>query len=80
MSVGATVGVELLANTHADKYMANVLPDLLLFMRWQKHDNLVTNITEVNPVSLCLSLFPSSNYINSPTNPTLTHAGPGGSR
>ena len=26
MSLGATVGVELLATTHADKPMANVLP------------------------------------------------------
>ena len=78
MSVGATVGVELL--THAGKHLANVLPNLLLVLRWQRHEILVTNITEVNPVSLCLSLFPSSNYINSPTNPPLTHAGPGGSR
>ena len=65
-SVGATVGVKLLATTHTDKHMANVLSNLLLVMRWQRLEILVTDITEVNPVSLCLSLFPSNNYINSP--------------
>ena len=67
MSVGATVGVELLATTHAAKHMANVLPNLVLVMRWQRLEILVTDITEVNPVSLCFSLIPSSNYMNSPT-------------
>ena len=76
MSVGATVGVEPLALTHAD----NVLQNLLLVMSWQRLEIRVTDITEVNPVSLCLSLFPSSNYINSPTNPPSTPAGPGASR
>ena len=52
MSVGATLGVELLATTHADKHMSNVLPNLLLFMRWQRLEILVTEITEVNLVSL----------------------------
>ena len=80
ISIVATVGVELLATTHADKHMANVLPNLLLVMRWQRLEILVTNITEVNPVSLSLSLFPSSDYINSPTNLPLTPAGPGASR
>ena len=35
MSVGATVGMELLAITHADKHMAKVQPNLLLVMLWQ---------------------------------------------
>ena len=80
ISIVAPVGVELLATTYADKHMANVLPNLLLVMRWQRLEILVTNITEVNPVSLSLSLFPSSDYINSPTNLPLTPAGPGASR
>ena len=80
MSVYATVGVELLATTLADTHMANVLPNLVLVMRWQRLEILVTDITEVNPVSLCLSLFPSSNNMNSPTNLPLTPAGPGASR
>ena len=69
VSVGDTVVVELLARTHADKHMANVLPN---HMRWQSIEILVTDITEVNPASLRPSLFPSSNYINSPANPPLT--------
>ena len=80
VSVDATVGVELLATTHADKHMANVLPNLVLVMRWQRLEILVTDITEVNPVSLCFSLIPSSNYMNSPTNPSLTPAGSAASR
>ena len=80
MSVGATVGVELLATNHADKHMANVLPNLLLVMDWQRLEILVTDITEVNPVYVGLSLVPTSNYINSPTNSPLTPAGPGASR
>ena len=54
VSVGANVGVELLATTHADKHIANVLTNLLLVMRLQRLEILVTDITEVNPVSLCL--------------------------
>ena len=55
MSVVASVGVELLATTLADKHMANVLPYYVLVMHWQRLELLVTYITEVNPVSLCLS-------------------------
>ena len=55
MSVDANVGVELLAKTLADKHMANVLPYYVLVMHWQRLELLVTDITEVNPVSLCLS-------------------------
>ena len=80
ISIVATVGVELLATTHADKDMANVLPNNLLVMRWQRFEILVTDITEVNPVSPSLSLFPSSDYINSSTNPPLTPSGTGASR
>ena len=61
MSVDANVGVELLATTLADKHMANVLPNYMLVMHWQRHEILVTDITEVNPASLCLFaslLFP----------------------
>ena len=53
MSVDATVGVELLATTHAAKQMANVLSNLVLVMRWQRLEILVTDITEV---SLSLSV------------------------
>ena len=55
MSVDANVGVELLATTLADKHMANVLPHYMLVMLWQRLEILVTDITEVNPVYLCLS-------------------------
>ena len=55
MSVNANVGVELLATTLADKYMANVLPTYMLVMHWQRLEILVTDFTEVNPVYLCLS-------------------------
>ena len=55
MSVDTNVGVELLATTLADKHMANVLPNYMLVMNWQKREILVTDITEVNPVFLCLS-------------------------
>ena len=80
MSVDATVGVELLATTHADKHVANVLPNLVLVMHWPRLEILVTDITEVNPVSLCLSLIPSTNYMNFPTNPPSTSAGLDASR
>ena len=55
MSVDANVGVGLLATTLAYKHMANVLPNYMLVMHWQRLEILVTDNTEVNPVSLCLS-------------------------
>ena len=55
MSVVAIVGVKLLATTLADKHMANVLPNYMLVMHWQRLEILVTDITEVNPVNLCFS-------------------------
>ena len=66
MSVDANVGVELLSTTLADKHMANVLPNYVLFMHWQRLEILVTDITEVNPVSLCPSreAFSSSKGIS----------------
>ena len=50
VSGDANVGVKLLATTLAD--MAIVLPNYALVMHWQRLQILVTNITEVNPVSL----------------------------
>ena len=66
MSVDDNVGVELLATTLADKHMANVLQNYTLVMHWQKLEILVTDITVVNPVSLCLSreTFPSPKGIS----------------
>ena len=57
MSVNAVVGNELLATTVADKHMASVLPNVVLVRHWQRLESLVTDITEVNPLSL-LSLVP----------------------
>ena len=54
-SVDANVGVELLATTLSDQHMANVLPNYVLDMHWQRIEILFTGITEVNPASLCLS-------------------------
>ena len=62
MSVSATVGVELLDTTLADNHMSNVLPNLLLIMPQQRLEILVTDITEVKPVSFCLLLSPTSSY------------------
>ena len=55
MSVDANVGVELLVTTLADKHMANVLPNDMLVLLWQRLEILLTDITEVNHVYLCLS-------------------------
>ena len=52
----AYVGVDLLATTLADEHMANVLPNYVLLMHWQRLEILVTDITEVKPISLCLAL------------------------
>ena len=67
MSVGATLGVKLLATTHADKHIDNVLPNLLLFMRWQRLEILVTGITEENPISHCF--HPATTIIPPQTGP-----------
>ena len=55
MSLDANVGMGFLATTLADKHMANILPNYMLVMLWQRLEILVTEITEVNPVYLCLS-------------------------
>ena len=55
MSVDANIGVELLATTLAEKHMAIKLPNYMLVSHWRRLEILVTDITEVNPVSLCLS-------------------------
>ena len=55
MSVDANVSAELLATTLAGKHMDNVLPNNMLVMQSQRLEILVTGITEVNPVYLCLS-------------------------
>ena len=48
------VGLELLATTIADKYMATVLPNYVLVRRWQRLESLVTDITGVNLLYLYL--------------------------
>ena len=58
MSVDANVGLELLATTLTYKHMANVLPNYMLVMHWQRLEILATDITEVNPVFICLCLSP----------------------
>ena len=55
VSIDANVGVEFLATTLADKHMANVLPNYMLVMHWERLAILFRDIAEVNPVSLCLS-------------------------
>ena len=56
VSVDAVVGLELLATTRAEKYMATVLPKIVLVRHWQRNGSLVTDITGVNPLSLsCVS-------------------------
>ena len=55
MSVDANIGVQLLATTLADKRMAILQPNYMLVMHWQRLEIHVTDITEVNPVSLYLS-------------------------
>ena len=82
-SVGAVVGVELLATTLTGKHMATVLPNFVLATQLQKLESFVTNITGVNPLSLVLcspTLIPSSNDMISLTNLPLTPAGTGASR
>ena len=52
VSVDAVVWVELLATALADKHMATVLPNFVLFRRWQRIESLVTDITGMNPLPL----------------------------
>ena len=69
VSVDAVVGLELLATTLADKYMATVMPNCLLVRCLQRLESVVTHITGVNPVSLMCFVLPP-----------LTSLGPGASR
>ena len=71
VSVGAMVGLELLATTLADEQMSTLLLNCVLVRRSQRLESLVTDIAGVNPFShvLCpTTLIPSSNYRNSLTN------------
>ena len=54
VSVNDVVGVELLATTLAGKHMATVLPNIVLARHLQRLENFVTDIIEVNPLSLML--------------------------
>ena len=56
--VDAVVGHELLATTLAEKHIATVLPYFVLLRCWKRFDSLVTDITMVNPLSLCCALSP----------------------
>ena len=47
VSVDAVVCLELLATTLADKHLATVLPNFVLFRHWQRLESLVTDITGV---------------------------------
>ena len=70
--------------TLADKHIANDLPKVVLFSRWQTLEILATDITGVNPLSpscaLYPTLIPSSINMNSLTNPPSTLTGSGFSR
>ena len=63
VSVDAVVGVELLATTIAGKHMATVLPHFVLARNLQRLESFVTNITEVNPLSLSCALSPYTDPI-----------------
>ena len=54
VSVDTVVGVEFLATTLAGKHMTTVLPNFVLARHLQRLENFVTDITEVNPLSLML--------------------------
>ena len=83
VSVDAVFEVELVATNLAGKHMAHVLPNSVLARHLQSLESFVTDITEVNPLSLVLSpptLIPSSNDMISLRNLPLTPAGPDASR
>ena len=72
VSVNAVVGVQLLATTLADKYMATVRSKIVLVKLWQRLEQFVTDITGVNPLFfLCFvppTLIPPSYNMISLTN------------
>ena len=84
VSVVAVVGVELLAKTLADKYMATVLPNCVLARHLQILQSFVTDITGMNLVSLLCFVPPQGSLpakkMISLTNLPSTPAGPGASR
>ena len=59
VSVDDVVGLELLAKTLANKHLATVLPNCMLVRRSQRLENLVTDITGVNPLSLMCFVLPN---------------------
>ena len=63
MSVDAVVGVELLPTTLAGKHMATVLANFVLARHFQRLESFVTDITEVNPLSLSCALSPYTDPI-----------------
>ena len=64
LSDDAVVGLEFLATTLADKHLATVLPNYVLFRHWQRLESLVTDITGVNTFSLlCLAPPPHTDPI-----------------
>ena len=84
VSVDAVVGVECLATTLAGKHMATVLPNFVLARQLQRLESFVTDITEVNPLSLSCALSPHTDPMQQQhdflTNLSSTPAGPGSSR
>ena len=58
VSVDGVVGVELLATTLAGKDIATVLPNFVLARHLKRHKSFFTDITGVNPLSLCCALSP----------------------
>ena len=52
VSVGAVVGVELLATTLAGKHIGTALPNFVLAKHLQRLESFITDITGVNPLSL----------------------------
>ena len=73
VSGDAVVGVELLATTLAGKHVATVLPNFVMARHLQRLESFITDITEVNFLSLSLmlcppTLIPSSNNMISFTN------------
>ena len=70
-SVGAVVGVELLATTLAGKHIATVLPNFVLAWHLQRLENFVTDSTGMHPLSLLCFLPPTLIQNNFPHKPTL---------
>ena len=63
VSVDHVAGLKLLATTPEDKHMATVLQNVVLVGRLQRLESLVTNITEVNHLSLSCALSPHTDPI-----------------